>query len=329
MELPRFSKATQERLIDVGAVAFRSVQVLFVSYIMAGMITSSMVMYLIDKAAVNPTGKQSIRSDGESFTQSPNLREIQKVIKDRNVFNSEGAFPDEPDPSEIQAQQALVFNENAPCSKTTLNIELRGTIYLGESGDSLATIQEKSYSQADIYKAGDVVIGSENAKIHRVEQKKVIINNNGKKECLELDADQGLLASNGAGSSDVGVTPTYGGEETPDEGGPTCTSAVLEAKYVKEEIGAGFDRALNKGRVVPHSKDGQHVGFKIIGVERSGIFAKACLRSGDVITQVNDTVLQPDQGFTFYQAFQEEQRIRVNLLRNGTTPMTINIEIKN
>jgi type II secretory pathway component PulC len=118
-------------------------------------------------------------------------------------------------------------------------------------------------------------------------------------------------------------------ESSNSDGGSSCTSASLGAKYVKDEIGTGFDKALSKGRLVPHNKDSQLIGFKIIGLDPSGLFGKACLKNGDVITQVNETSLQqPDQGFTFYQAFQEEQKIRLSLLRNGTIPMTINIEIK-
>jgi type II secretory pathway component PulC len=64
-------------------------------------------------------------------------------------------------------------------------------------------------------------------------------------------------------------------------------------------------------------------------VDANSLFGKVCLKNGDVITQVNETSLQqPDQGFALYQAFQDERDVRINLLREGKTPMTITIQIK-
>jgi hypothetical protein len=44
---------------------------------------------------------------------------------------------------------------------------------------------------------------------------------------------------------------------------------------------------------------------------------------------VNGTsMLQPEQGFAFYQALQEEREIRLEYLKNGKDPTTVTIEIK-
>lgn len=292
----------------------------FLAYIVASVLSSVSVFVFLGEGSLQQTGSSQLMSDGESFTASANFRDLQKKIKDRNIFHLEGTFPDEPDPLSAGAMKAMVFDENAPCSKTSLNIELLGTIYMGANGPSLATIQEKGYSQADIYRKGEVIYGNDQAKIHRIEQKRVIINHSGKKECIELDAEATALY--GSSSSAVVPTDAVAGEV---EG---CSSASLEEKYVQEQTANGFVNIMNGGRLIPHNKDGQHIGFKLIGVAEGSLFEKACLKNGDVITQVNDIPLQADQAFAFYEAFNAERKIRVNLLRNGTNPMTINVDVR-
>jgi general secretion pathway protein C len=298
----------------------------FVGYITASVITSASVFFMMNDSVLVAPNVGSRSSEAESFGATSNHRELQKSIKDRNLFNSEGVFPEEADASDIAAQRSMVFDENAACSKTSLNIELVGTIFLGAQGDSLATIMERGFTQADIYRKGDLIYGNDQAKIHRIEQKRVIINNSGKKECIELDADAAALTALAAPKPASGIE--LGSQVEAAAGG--CTSASLEEKFVTEQLGPGFDRILNgSARLIPHNQDGQMVGFKLISMDASSLFAKICLRSGDVITQVNDASMQqPDQGFALYQALQSERKIRISLLRNGTTPMTINVDIK-
>jgi type II secretory pathway component PulC len=69
-------------------------------------------------------------------------------------------------------------------------------------------------------------------------------------------------------------------------------------------------------------------GFKIFAIDQSSMLGKTGLQNGDIITQVNETSLkQPEQGFTLYQAFQDEKEVRILILRRGA-PMTITCRIK-
>ena len=65
-------------------------------------------------------------------------------------------------------------------------LDLLGIIYSPRPGSSLATIKERGYSIADIYREGDGIIGQEQAMVYLVEPGRVVLNNNGSKECLEI-----------------------------------------------------------------------------------------------------------------------------------------------
>ncbi len=253
-----------------------------------------------------------------------NVRDLQKVIKDRNIFNSDGKFPEEKLGGD--GERALArFDINSPCVDTTLPIELLGTIFIGDRFKSLATVRDKSYSEADIYRVGDAIYGNEQAVVAAVERQKIIINNNGVKECINLDKDSEAAATNGLAmpsSGDFGSLPSGVGA-----GG---SEIVLDAAYVEGELGPGFGKIVDAARLVPNpTQSGGISGFKIFAIKGGTLFARIGLQNGDVITQVNEVSMkQAEQGFALYQAFQDEKDVRIQLLRGGETPQAITVRIK-
>ena len=253
-----------------------------------------------------------------------NARDVQRAIKERNIFNSEGKFPEEKFGGAVAAKSAH-FDINAPCVATALPIELLGTIFLGDRLKSLATVKDKSYSEADIYRVGDVIYGNDQATVAAVERQKLIINNNGVKECIDLDKEAPGVGSDGF--------PTTGGDgfgALPTGGAGAGSEITLEASYVEGELGPGFGKIVDAARLVPNTVDAGGInGFKIFAIKGGSLFARVGLQNGDIITRVNDTSMtQPEQGFALYQAFQDEKEVRIHLLRGGTTPLNITVRIK-
>src|SRR5690606_25780705 len=123
-----------------------------------------------------------------SLGATENYRDIEKAVRDRNLFNAAGEFPDETSlESRGEERTASSFDINAPCNKPSVNLQLVGTIYL-EGGGSVVTLQEQGYSESDIYKEGDPIYGNEHVQIAKIERNRVILNNSGTKECLEVAA---------------------------------------------------------------------------------------------------------------------------------------------
>ena len=267
--------------------------------------------------------------------QNLNYRTLRKVVTGRNIFNSTGELPDESASGGAGegSNASSAFNRDAACNKTTLNIELLGLIYMQHNPDlSIATIQEKGIGYGDIYHAGDSIIGVDRAVVFEITQHQVIINNNGVKECLDLEnIDQAVAKKfSGAAAAAAGAIPVPGTAH-PGEGGSSADyhHFTLEPDYVEKSVGPGFGKILEAGRLVPYNKDNQMIGFKLINVEAGSIFTKIGLGSGDVITKVNDiSMAQPDQGFALYQALQDSREIRVEYLKGGTSPTTLTIDIK-
>ena len=322
-----FSKKKVQHIGFILDISGTSLIVIFAAYFIAAISTSVMIPF------VAGTGKKHLvaSSDYEHprIEKVTNYRDFRTAVLARNVFNSEGVLPEEPDPSEGVGN---AFDPNGICQKTTVNIELLGIIATGNPETTLATIQEKGYTIADIYRAGDKIINQEQALIYSIEEDKVILNNNGVKECLDLNTVKVLASTLANGGTAMAATPIPGGgveSNDPAEQCPTSSSTSLESSYVEEALGPGFSKILEAGRLVPFHRDNAMVGFKLIGVRGGSLWARANLASGDVITAVNgQSMAQPEKGFALYEALQADKAIRVEFLKAGKTPCILNVEIK-
>lgn len=327
-----FSGVSPERWTVLQKISLKTAGVLFASYILATIVSSLTAHFIIGmaKPKTPSPGLSSNTQSGLRLSSLMNYRSVKKDVVDRNLFNRDGEVPPEEEKKELGQSESkeLSFDDTAPCQKSTLPIDLLGTIYIVPSSSSLATIKEKGYSEADIYREGDSIVGYENALVFKIEMEKVIINNAGIKECIELAppkfpngenfAKDNNNSSKGA-LKDKKVVPASS----------NCGEITLQESYVSSELGDGFSNILTKGRLIPHN-DGndQMIGFKLIGVDSSSLFGKICLKNGDVITQVNDTSMQQaDQGFALYQAFQDERDVRISYLRQGKEAMMVTVKI--
>jgi len=301
----------------------------------AASIVSAILMTVMMKSAMPALARKSTATSQAvtlSFGRQPNYRDIRRTIMERNMFNADGTFPEESavGPRDGEAGRA-VFDLKAPCQKSTLNIQLVGTIYMGTSESSFATVREQGYSEADIYRVGDTIFGNDETIVVAIERKKLVLNNKGVKECLELAPDtvakpnDGFPAIAGVPATDSGSSGAAVPVDTAGCGG----TVQLEGPYVESELGAGFAKIINAARMVPNTVDNQVNGFKIFSINQASILGRIGFQNGDVITQVNDTSLKlPEQGFALFQALQDERDLRINLLRGGSTPCNISVRIK-
>ncbi|RZA19673.1 MAG: hypothetical protein EOP10_19250 [Proteobacteria bacterium] len=323
----KFKKIDLKKAKDIGPIldiVGNSIVIIFAAYVIAAIITSVMIPF------IGGTPKKRLATnvtfEHPRIEKATNYRDFRNAVLARNIFNSEGILPEEADPSEGVAN---AFDPNGICQKPTVNVELMGIISTGNAETSLATIQEKGYTIADVYKAGEKIINQEQALIYSIEEDKVILNNNGVKECLELNTVKVLANAATGAPAKAGNTPDVAASTDPAEQCPPSGSTSLESSYVEDALGPGFSKILEAGRLVPFHRENAMVGFKLIGVRGGSLWARANLGSGDVITAVNgQSMAQPEKGFALYEALQADKAIRVEFLKAGKTPCILNVEIK-
>ncbi len=312
------------------AIALRSAAVLFAAYLCASVAASVSLIFLSGPAMQH---RFKVKQDVEHprLSKDTNYRDVRKVIIARNIFNSAGALPEEAEP-DAEGGSANTFNPNDKCQKPTVNVELLGIIHTGNAETSLATIQEKGYTIADIYRAGERIIGQDQALIYAIEEGKVVLNNNGVKECLEIDSLHNIKKpeAQSPGMPAASAVPNSVSAADSGQSGDCATTTVsLQSSFIEESLGPGFAKILEQGRLVPYHRDNVMVGFKLIGVKGGSLWTQVHLGSGDVITAVNGTSMaQPEKGFAVYESLQTDKQIRVEYLKGGKTPCIQNVEIK-
>lgn len=320
-KLLQFWQDNDDLLKKIGLRLAKVSVILLTSFALASTV-SSFFVGVIAKDAIKSVPLKKTKADNLNIRKTLNYRQLRKSVTGRNIFNSEGELPDETDVGREEKKEVVKFNIMDKCSKSSLNLELQGIIYSADPSSSLATIREKGYDIADIYRAGDVILGNDNVVVYLVEKERVILNNDGVKECLEIKGNSKKFAN----SPKTSIRKKIKSTEEPTE---ALDTVQLNTDFVTEALGPGFSRILESGRLVPYSKDGGMLGFKLIGVKSGSLWNKIGLNNGDVITNVNgSSMAQPDKGFTLYEALQNDQEIRLDFLRKGKSPTNISIEIR-
>lgn len=301
----------------------------FCSYVLASVCSAAALLVLVDYSLEGKVGAYDTADAAQAALPeiiAPNYFVVRKGVLNRNLFNSSGEVPDESnDFSDDDQTPSGEFSLTGPCVESKLPLKLSGTIFMGESSMSLASVVDTSASETDTYMVGDVIIDHPKARVVKIERKRVVINNAGLKECLEIDKDASMKEENPMPAvvrSEVTNKPPSG---PPADGG----AVVLTGAYVEEQIGEGFGKIIQAARLVPKpDESGGTVGFKIFAIKPGSILEKMGLKNGDIITKANDTSMKnPDQGFALYQALQDNNDIVVEVDRGGT-PTTLKIQIK-
>ncbi|MEZ4741097.1 MAG: type II secretion system protein N [Bdellovibrionota bacterium] len=332
-----FMQELKKFLLARKNIAFKVFAVFLASY-GAAAIASSLLVNLLMGQIIDSSKKASVRVNSSPSSvsmrksDSINYVTMRRAVLERNIFNSTGEFPDETVPEDDQQDKGKkVFDPHAKCQKSSLNLSLLGTIFLGSETTSLATLKESGYSDADIYKAGDYIIGNDEAQVVAVLRKRVVINNQGVKECIEIEEKE-------VGTSSLSYDPSVVANKSSDPfnnqskplGAETDGGCVtLTGTFVEGELGEGFSKVITSARLVPNMENNAVSGFKIFAINKSSLFGKVGFKDGDIITQVNDVSLkQPEQGFALYEAFQNEREINIHVMRGGKTPQTLCVRIK-
>lgn len=288
--------------------------VIFLAFVGASAASSLMVPALLKLASPVKSTKVVARAPEVKVAEGLNYHQIKKEILGRNVFNATGEYPTEKDREKSAADAKAAFDLNAECNPTSLKIALHGTILMGDR-HSVAVVKEQGIEDADIYRVGDLLIGTDNAFVAAIDQNQLIINNSGKKECIySVGTDEAKMRA---------MSKSSPGGESSDS-----NTVTLQASWVEAELGEGFAKILQTARLVPNTEGNKVKGFKIFSIQKETLFDKVGLKDGDIVIQVNDTVLEAEQGFTLYQTFLEEKDIVIHVLREGKTPSTLKVRIR-
>jgi general secretion pathway protein C len=203
-------------------------------------------------------------------------------------------------------QSAVVAAPVVEAPDTTLSLTLRGI--LSKEGDVHGSALIESRNEQKAYYVGQAVDGADGATLHSVYSDRVLLDRGGGRiETLRLPKE--LAASTGS---------AMGMPQLP-QAQPQTQNAPL-----REVISNNAAKLTDIVKLAPHVQEGQIVGFRVTPGRDRATFEALGLQAGDVVTDINGTVLDdPNQGFQVFQSLGEATQANVTVLRDGVPQVIV------
>lgn len=220
-----------------------------------------------------------------------------RTIIDRNLFNSKKDGGQQAETLDIETLEP-----------TDLKLKLLGTVS-GNTKKAYAVIEDTAKKHQDLYRIGDSI---QNATLKMILREKVILRVNGKDEILGIEETGGSpKTSIVSKSADMATSQNITIKRSRIE------SAVKDVNTLMKEV-----------RIRPHFTNGKPDGLRLTGVRPNSIFYNMGLKSGDIITGVNNNTIESvDDVLKFYQSLQSSSNVALQVKRRGR-PKTINYNIE-
>ncbi|MBC7385047.1 MAG: hypothetical protein H7301_02655 [Cryobacterium sp.] len=246
------------------------------------------------------------RSRGGSFegTQSKTLADYQVIIS-RNLFSSLGRIPGDEVPGTIE--------QNNDPVKTSLPLNLIGTVILKNEARSVATLEDKGENQVYPVRVDDELPGK--IKILGIAPYKVIFRNlvNGRKEFVDMPEEgNGTRISVGSLSS----------RKAPSKDGGIEQSAPNTYNIARGELDkylSNINEVLTQARAIPHFENGQPAGFKLIQIVPGSVYEKLGLKNGDILKGVNGEPVDAAKAFEMMGSLKTASQLELSVQRDGKT----------
>jgi general secretion pathway protein C len=204
---------------------------------------------------------------------------------------------------EAAEQPTQVVTPVIDAPDTTLSLTLKG-ILAKEADTAGGAIISGSRGEDKAYSVGQTIDNADGATLHSVYADRVLLNRSGRLETLRLPKE---LTSSAAPMAR-----------------PSPLPQAAPVAPLREVISNNAARLTDIIRPAPHVQEGQIVGFRLTPGRDRAAFEALGLQPGDVVTDINGTVLDdPSQGLAIFQALGEATQANVTVLRDGVPQVIV------
>lgn len=241
---------------------------------------------------------KNIRSIKQKTVQVPvrSEQDDYNLIVARNIFNSKNEIPDD-DIGGMNGMQAY--------KKSSLEVELVGTIVVNDPSRSVAAVELKSEKKVEPFAVGDTILSK--AVVLSIARRKVILRNTstGELEYIGMkDDDDALPMSTSMASAGVKQL----GQDR----------VLLDRKELNKSL-ENFNDLLTQARAVPNIENGIINGFRLFGIQPGSLYQKLGAQNGDVIKSVNGIdIKDPATAMSLFQQLQTMNKLEFKVERGGS-----------
>jgi type II secretion system protein C len=109
---------------------------------------------------------------------------------------------------------------------------------------------------------------------------------------------------------------------------PTTPARAMDRREVERRLSLEIPRILAETAVMPVTQDGRVAGLALTRIPEGSLLTDAGLRPGDVLTRINDTVIDGlPTLMSLYPRLQRETELKAVVLRNGQ-PVSLTLSLR-
>lgn len=261
---------------------------------------ADLLALFVESYLPEPPAVKLARTNLASGKRMRNLQEY-NVISSRNLFNSEGLIPGE--------EGAPTGDPNAAPTRTSLPINLVGTLIMKNELRSIATLEDKGVNQVYPLRIQDEVPGK--LKILSIEPYRVTFLNisSNRREFVELPQEGSPVTSR------LSVIPgaKIGGIEQVSPNTFNIQRSEIEKAF------QDINQIITQARAVPHTENGRLVGYRLFQIVPGSIYTKLGIQEEDIICGVDGAAIDPGQAFQKLSELKTAKHLELCLMRGGKT----------
>jgi general secretion pathway protein C len=263
---------------------------------------ADLVAFFVEKWIPEPPVSR-IRGGVAQSMAMKSYNDYQGIVS-RNLFSSLGRIPGD-------EAQGIPNQDNDPV-KTSLPLNLIGTVILKDEIRSVATIEDKGENQVYPMRVDDELPGK--IKILSIESYKVVFRNiaSGRKEFIDMP-EEGNGTKISVGSLSSTKKPGSGIEQTAPNNFAIPRTEL--DKYL-----SNINDVLTQARAIPNFENGQPAGYKLIQIVPGSVYEKLGLKNGDVLCGVNgENINDPARAFELMNQLKTASQLELCVKRDGHT----------
>ncbi len=257
---------------------------------------------LVEKFIPDPPVPRSVHYTGKPVANK--TPETYDVIATRNLFNSSGKTGEPTTPGQNE-------DLTGPPQKSSLPLNLVGTLILRDEIKSIATIEDKSTQMVYPVRVEDEI--PTKVRILKIEPRRVIFVNtaSGRREYIELPEDAFVQKEVKVGKPTASKNPGI------EQVSPNHFNI---ARTTVDKALADINQVLTQARAVPNFENGQPAGYKLFQIVPGSIFDALGLKNGDTIVGLNgQPVNDPGKAFELLGELKTAKSLELGVKRDGRT----------
>ena len=229
-----------------------------------------------------------------------------EVIARRDLFKT----------AKKEAEKKPDMNVDA-LTETRLNLKLWGTI-AGDAARTYAVIEDPKIHEQHLYRVGDMI---QAAKVKMILRERVVLTVDGRDEVLAIQNSE----KSGSGPPNRQATPAVNPTMRPSAQLPQSRPITLD-RETASALSAKPEDLIREVRVRTHMENGQPAGVLLSGIRPNSVFRKLGLRSGDIVTGFDDTMIEtPESLPVILEQIASTSTLSLKIKRGGR-PMTLNVQ---